>query len=222
MCPVGQFDKKIGTDAVGIRKTDGAAESRDDLARDAQPEAGSALLPRVGGLGLCEFLEDARLEILRDARTVIAHPERQAIYAVGILLDGNLDLAAARRKLYRIRQQVGDKLSQPIRVGEHLAGLRFGIETDRGVPSCPRKQRLASMTCSTRVQQLDAPEMELHPTGCHFLDVEHVVDEPYQTLAVVLGDHDEPRGAFSGSWPAAPPASSPSEPAIEVSGVRSS
>ncbi len=82
LCPVGQFDKKLGTAAVGVRKTDGAAESRDDLARDAQPEAGATLLPRVGGLGLCEFLEDARPEILRDARAVIAHCDTHATVAV--------------------------------------------------------------------------------------------------------------------------------------------
>lgn len=34
-------------------------------------------------------------------------------------------------------------------------------------------------------------EVELGTAGFHFLDIEHVVDEPHQALAIVVGDEDE-------------------------------
>ena len=68
--------------------------------------------------------------------------------------------------------------------------------------------------------QIHGREIECHVAGCDFSDVENVVDQPHQPLRIVMGNGNE-----TGRRPPvrdlrAPLASKPSEPEIEVSGVR--
>jgi hypothetical protein len=64
-------------------------------------------------------------------------------------------------------------------------------------------------------------QLEAHLAGLDFFAVQDVVDQPDQPLAVALGDADEVL-AMGGKSPATPPQTRPSEPRMEVSGVRSS
>jgi hypothetical protein len=50
-----------------------AAEPQHDLLHDAQPQAGTTLLSRVGTVSLGEFLENARSEIGGNSGTGIPH-----------------------------------------------------------------------------------------------------------------------------------------------------
>ena len=58
--------------------------------------------------------------------------------------------------------------------------------------------------------------------GLDPLDVQDLVDQPGQPLAADQGDLDHPARPRGSAHPSAPPAISPSEPRIAVSGVRSS
>src|SRR5205085_9666039 len=64
--------------ASGSRRADEpdlAAEQLGQLAADRKAEAGAAVLPRRGAVGLLERLEDDLLLVLRDADPGIAHRE---------------------------------------------------------------------------------------------------------------------------------------------------
>ncbi len=93
--------------AGSIGKAYFATEAVDDLLDDAQPEARPALLSRRTSVGLRKFLENERLEVDRNARTVVAHCKPNRIAAFG---DRDCHLIARRRKLDCIRQQVGNDL----------------------------------------------------------------------------------------------------------------
>jgi hypothetical protein len=61
--PSRQIDMKNRPASGRIIEPDLAAEPLDDLLDNAQPEARAALSPRIGSVGLGEFLEDVRPEL---------------------------------------------------------------------------------------------------------------------------------------------------------------
>ena len=67
MFPGGQIDVKNSAATGRIIEMNVAAQTRDNLFDDAQAEPGPALPARIGGVGLREFFENARLELGRNA-----------------------------------------------------------------------------------------------------------------------------------------------------------
>ncbi len=59
--------------AGSVGKAHFATEPVNDLLDDAQAKSATALLPRGPGIGLRKFLEDERLEVDWDARTMVAN-----------------------------------------------------------------------------------------------------------------------------------------------------
>src|ERR1700685_2899706 len=163
-----------------VGKAHFATEPVDDLLDDAEAKSGTALLPVVSGIGLSKFLEDERLEVDWDTRTVVAHRNADD---VGFLLDRHHHFTIRRRKLDGVGKQIGDNLEQPVWIGSHIGSdtpvlepnshaIVFG-EALIGVDRLPNNR---SNVC--------APEIEDNAPGFHLLDVENVVDEPHQALAV--------------------------------------
>ena len=108
-----------------VIEADLPAEPRDDLLHNAEPKAGTALLPRVRGIGLREFLENARLEVLGNAVAVVSNGDKDRTAPP---FDCDYDFFAPRRKFDRIREQVRDDLDESIRVGAYFNGCRSGVE----------------------------------------------------------------------------------------------
>src|ERR1700676_5754275 len=104
-----------------------ASQSLNDLFDDAKAEAGSALLPRSGAVGLREFLENMRLEVIRNTAAVIAH---RYTNNVAIVLHCDHDVSACRREFDRIREQIGNNLGKPVGIGMDVAASRRGIESN--------------------------------------------------------------------------------------------
>ena len=92
----GQIDVEHGAAARRIGKANLAVEAADDLLDDAQAQAGAAFLARVGIVGLREFLEHARPELVRNPGPVIAHRQTDAIVAAAAM--PTLDFAVARAR----------------------------------------------------------------------------------------------------------------------------
>ncbi len=120
---------------------------------------------------------------------MIAHREADSL---GALLDQDLDVAAERRKFDRVRQQVGDNLGKTVRIGRHLAASRIRIEPHAHGKSVG----IAAIGVDHLLDQrahIDPLEIEDDFAGFDLFDVEDVVDEPHQPLAVGLRDGEEPQ-----------------------------
>ena len=85
-----------------------------DFSHDAQAEPGTAVLSLAGRVGLGEPLENPRTKLFRYASPLIGDGNPDAFLGSR---GGNLDARAGRRKLDRVRYQIGDRLVQPSRIG---------------------------------------------------------------------------------------------------------
>jgi hypothetical protein len=121
---------------------------------------------------------------------VVAHRDPHLAVA---LLDRELHLAVRRRELDRVGQQVGHHLRQPVRIGVHLAGHRRRVESDPYAVVVREAAIGLDRLLHDRVR-LDAPESEGDLVGLHLLDVQNIVDQPDQPLAVRLRDREQPGG----------------------------
>src|SRR5438876_4901352 len=83
-----QLEPEGGAAAVAVLEADVPAHHLDQALANGEPEAGAALLPRSGGVGLVEAAKDARPERLGDAGPAVVHTHAQA---VGDLLGADLD-----------------------------------------------------------------------------------------------------------------------------------
>src|SRR5258706_7659420 len=72
--------------------------------RDREAEAGAAFLAGGGGIGLGEAAEDAAAESLGNAGPAVVYADA---HARAPFLHADLDRAAVRGKLGRVRKQVG-------------------------------------------------------------------------------------------------------------------
>src|ERR1700741_3725373 len=67
-----QLDPKSAAAAGFCFEADAALHVFDEAARDVQPPARAAFLARRGRIRLRELLEDARAEVLRNSRSLVA------------------------------------------------------------------------------------------------------------------------------------------------------
>src|SRR5690606_14593008 len=96
---------------------------------DRQAEAGSLLGALDGDRSLPEGGERDRDFLRRDAGAVVL--DRDVLPAAGRPADADPDLAAARRELHRVRQQIEGDLADGAFVGEQARKTRlvFGGDT---------------------------------------------------------------------------------------------
>src|SRR6266513_1543321 len=83
-----QLEPEGGAAALAVLEADVSFHHLDQALANGEPEAGAALLPRGGGVGLVEAAEDARPERFRDARPAVVHAHPQTGWR---LLGADLD-----------------------------------------------------------------------------------------------------------------------------------
>ena len=191
MRPTGQFDVEGGAAADRILEANRSAEPRDDLLDDAETEPGAALLSCIAGVGLGEFFEHTRSKFSRDAVAVVA--DRDA-YAVAMLAYRDQDLAVLRRELDCVRQEVGDDLGEAVGIGVHLAG-GIVVEANADVEAVGKTAARLDDLLDQRARA-EALKLKRGLAGLDLLDVEDVVDEADEPLAVDLGNADQSSGRF--------------------------
>src|SRR5262249_11406829 len=155
-----------------------------DLPDDAESESRTALLPRVGSVGLGELFEDPRFELGWNTAAVIANRDARDIAS---LLGRRHDLSSLRRKLDRVRQKVGDHLRQPIWISRHIACLGGGIETYPHVEAI----RVGAISLDHLLDKrtcVDPLEIENDLSRLDLFDIENVVDQTNEPLAVTVRD----------------------------------
>ena len=102
---------------------DAAAHALDDAIRDAQAEAGAAIVARGPLVGLLELAKNPHLRVRRNADAGVAHQEADLVGP-----DSGLDdqrHAAARGELDGIASQIEQHLAQPCGVAHHLLRQAF-------------------------------------------------------------------------------------------------
>src|SRR3954471_21530188 len=91
-----ELEPESGAAAFAVLEADAAVHHLDESLADGEAEAGAALLPRGGGVGLVEAAEHARAEGFRDAGPAVVHADAQVVLAI---LGADLHLLALRREL---------------------------------------------------------------------------------------------------------------------------
>ena len=187
--PRRQLDKKQRSIADRALEADDTTHAVDDLLDDAQPEPGAAFLPRIAGVRLGELVEYVRLELVGNAGTMIAHGDTDGGLAPG---DGHHDLFPARGEFDGIGYEIGEHLRQPVGIGTHVAGDRFGIEShaDAEIVGIGAVRLYDLLDDLARIDRLEA---EGHLSRLDLLDVEDVIHQAHQALAVIVGDLHQPR-----------------------------
>src|SRR3954469_22162921 len=104
--------------AGAVLETDAAVHHLDQALADGEAEAGAALLPRGGRIGLVEAAEHARAECLRNARAAVVHADAQG---GAVVLRRDLDDLALGREFRRVGEQVRHYLQQALAVGVDFA-----------------------------------------------------------------------------------------------------
>ena len=158
----------------------------DQLARDVEPEAKALGAGLDIALNLPKPLEN-RLHVLRrDARTVVRHPDHDLV-PVRIRPCPQLDLAAFRRELQRVDDQVDDHPPDLLRVA---------IDARQTVHRLNVQRDLADRGLALQ-RGPDALENVPHGAllagnpqnaGLQFADVQHVVDHDRQVVHPVADD----------------------------------
>ena len=97
------------------------------------------------------------------------------------------DLAAGRRRVQRVRDEVRDDLQDAVAVAEH-DGLRRGVHLQldagaRGPPRAARRPRARRASSEVDLLDVERERARLEPR-----EVEQVADQPLQ--APGLGEHD--------------------------------
>src|SRR5678816_2083395 len=95
-----------------------------DATNDREPEA------RAGGTCREERLEETRLELVRDAVTVVGHGDAHSV-AIARRLDG--DGLRPVRRLERVREQIDERFADELRVALHDGDLVVDIDDHFGV-----------------------------------------------------------------------------------------
>src|ERR687887_1336575 len=108
-----QFEHERRT-ACGLRRdSDLAAHSPRELAADVEAEAGAARALGQLRIDAVELVEDSLLLCRRDPHALVGNGK---LHAVPVPRDGDRDLAAERRVLGRVVDQVHDDLLDPVGV----------------------------------------------------------------------------------------------------------
>ena len=178
--PIGKIDVKNRAPAGRVVKTDLAVKPIDDLLDDAEPKAATAPLARVCGIGLGELLEDVGLEFVRHTMAMVPHGD------TGILvsrLDRDGHLSAGRRKLDGVREEIGNGLHKPVGVCAHVDGYRRRVEPNSNVRTFGNRAICLDRLLDQR-SDLDAIEIEDDLARFHFLDIENVIEQANEPLAI--------------------------------------
>ena len=164
------------------RRRDGAAVQLDEPLHQRQPEA-EAPARAVERLRLLhEQIEDALQQVGPDALAGIPHAQHGV--AVGPL-DDHPHLAAGRRVLERIVDQVPDHLLEPCRVAVDVDGLALDLDLCRPVSAACRS---ASSRPDRQLAQVDELRAQLDLPGGHAGHVEKVVHQPAQVRRLPVDD----------------------------------
>ena len=149
-----------------------------------RPRPVPPFFPLGGSVGLSKLLIDSSPEIGGDSRTVVAHRDVHVIASFG---DRHQDFFAGRRKLDSVGEQIGDHLSEPVRIGAHFGQNGCGVE--------PESHAKAFGEAAAALDRVLDQWSNLHPhhvkndfPGFDLFDIENVVDESDQALAVPESD----------------------------------
>ena len=160
-------------EAFSARDFDRAAHELDELARDGEPETGSAVAAAGIGFALLKGLEEAPLGVGAHADAGVLYAEAQRLPAVRAVehLDLQAD-ASGRRELDRIAHQVGEHLAQTRRIDEmrrpqrridapreqQLLAARHVLE--RGIDALHQAGHRAGLGAQLQFPHLDLREVE--------------------------------------------------------------
>ena len=185
--PLGQIKIEGGANAFLRLETNLPAVFFDNGLADAQAQTRAALLTRIRGIGLCEFLEDVAAKFFGDAWAAITHGDANR---VGVRRDGNMHRAVARRKLGRVRKQIREHLSQTIAIAVHLDAERAWLEDELHA----ELRAIAAIRFNRLLEQrhdFQRLEMENHLAGFDLFDVENIVNQEHEPLTVFVSNLDE-------------------------------
>ena len=169
------------------------AEHECQLARDRQAQAGAAVAPAGGAVGLLERLEDELELVRRDPDTGVCHGEAEHLVgaaqrceaAVEVrrrVLDGDRD-AALLGELERVREQVAQDLLQPLLVGQQRLG-QVGPEDHLERETLRLRDRAErALDVLAERSELDGRGIHRHLAGFDLRQVEDVGDQRQQVLA---------------------------------------
>jgi hypothetical protein len=99
----------------------------DDLLRDVEAEAEAAVVRRRDLAAAVEALEDLAELVGRDADAAVAHRGHE----LAAVLDGDADVAAVRRVLHRVLEQIAEHLLEAVAVAEISARVAGTFDVER-------------------------------------------------------------------------------------------
>jgi hypothetical protein len=187
----GQRDARRGAAAGFAVDVDRAAHQLHQTLADRQPE------PRAAGL--CrrarERLEQALLQVRRDARSGVLHHEFEqrhiAFARAGLHVESN---AAARGVLERIAEQVRQHLFQAQRVEVNHLRHAIGHREVEGELLAGRRARVGLAQRLDEQAQIEVLRVQLGAAGFEAGHIEHVVQQLRQRACGVGGDAQQVRG----------------------------
>ena len=174
---------------AGAQRGDVSPVQLDEMTHDGEPQAEPAAGPLRRRVRLPEALEHVGQEPRRDALPAVAHAHLHVrVHAAQV----HLDVAAARRELDGVREQVPDHLLEPFGVGEHPAGRRVDEPGERDRLRLRRGRERVGRRLDDG-SQLEGTAVELQLARHDAGDVEQVVNEPRLGLGVPVDRLDGPR-----------------------------
>jgi hypothetical protein len=166
--------------AVAVRAHRPAVQL-DELADDGEPQPQPSLAARAAATGLAEPLEDVRQELGGDPLPVVAddHLDPAAVAA-----QEQLDVAALRRELDRISEQVAQHLREPVGIARHRR-LRLDLRAE-GEAALLGDWTHRLHHALGQGRQLDRGKLQRKLAGDDPRDVEQILDELHLDPRVAL------------------------------------
>ena len=153
-----------------------------DQSRDnGKPEPDAAIAARIGSADLRERIEQVRLGVFGNARTRVAHDQRDTL---AVRTGARLDQHRARlRELDGVARQVEEDLPQPAGIANHVR-REIGMHHARNVE--PRRVRARRQQLGHILHQLiriERRDIERNVARFHAREIEHVVEQVQQARA---------------------------------------
>ena len=165
-------------------RPDASAHELDQIFGDRQPESGTTVFARGGGIGLVEGLEQALALLGRHADTGVLHPKMQfhAVCGPGHGFNSHHDLAAFG-EFDGVVAQVDQDLAQPQGVAQQR----------RGDIGCGGEDQLQALVFGFHADQagkifhhvfeLEGNRFHAHLAGFDFGKIKNVIDDAQQVLS---------------------------------------
>ena len=183
---------------AGARGAHRAGVQLGEVTHDRQPQAEAPVATRDRAVGLPEAVEDARQDLGLDPDAGVGQRQHREL-AVARQPDANV--AALRRELHGVGDEVGGDLTQAQRVAEHEAGAGIDEQLELHALALGLGARQLDGLLEDG-RQVDRKELELELAGHDARDVQQVVDELRLGPGVSL-DHLERLGRLvAGELPA--------------------